>query len=180
MQELLDVMPEQLKYVRHARILVTDGEASSCRSRPMKRPSGSFDGRSRAAPQWFADLVGPTVGTREVRVVLGSNMIGTIVIVGEPRDELGEVWEEVSRRAVIWLGITAMMLALLYVVLGRLLNPLIGLAGGMHELEDGHYGTRIAGAARARARRRSPDASTCWRKRWRRPAPKTAASIAIS
>jgi two-component system sensor histidine kinase UhpB len=35
------------------------------------------------------------------------------------------------------------MLALLYVVLGRLLNPLIGLAGGMHELEDGHYGTRL-------------------------------------
>jgi two-component system, NarL family, sensor histidine kinase UhpB len=36
-----------------------------------------------------------------------------------------------------------MMLALLYVVLGRLLNPLISLAGGMHELEDGHYGTRL-------------------------------------
>jgi two-component system, NarL family, sensor histidine kinase UhpB len=69
--------------------------------------------------------------------------MGTIVIVGEPRDELGEVWEEVSRRAVIWLGISAMMLALLYVVLGRLLNPLISLAGGMHELEDGHYGTRL-------------------------------------
>ena len=49
-----------------------------------------------------------------------------------------------SRRAVIWLGITAMMLALLYVVLGRLLNPLISLAGGMQELEDGHFGTRLA------------------------------------
>ena len=71
-------------------------------------------------------------------------MRGTIVIVGEPGDELAEVWDEVSRRAVIWLGITAIMLALLYVVLGRLLNPLVNLAGGMHELEDGHYGTRIA------------------------------------
>jgi hypothetical protein len=45
-------------------------------------------------------------------------MLGTIVIDSEPGDELGEVWDEVSRRAVIWLGITAMMLALLYVVLG--------------------------------------------------------------
>jgi two-component system sensor histidine kinase UhpB len=76
--------------------------------------------------------------------MLGQQRIGSIVIVGEPRDELGEVWEEVSRRAVIWLGITAMMLALLYVVLGRLLNPLVGLAGGMQELEDGHFGTRLA------------------------------------
>jgi two-component system sensor histidine kinase UhpB len=96
------------------------------------------------APQWFADLVGPKVGAREVRVVLGENHMGSVVIVGEPRDELGEIWEEVSRRAVIWLAITAMMLALLYVVLGRLLNPLSGLARGMQELEDGHYGTRVS------------------------------------
>ena len=65
------------------------------------------------------------------------------MIVSEPGDELGEVWEEVSRRAVIWFGITGMMLVFLYLVLGRLLNPLVGLARGMHELEDGHYGTRV-------------------------------------
>ena len=51
-------------------------------------------------------------------MVLREDTMGAIVIVGEPRDELGEVWEEVSRRAVISLGISAMMLALLYVVLG--------------------------------------------------------------
>ena len=143
MTELLDVMPEQLKYVRHARILVTDGHGELVQVAPDRSADRSFVVHPERAPQWFADLVGPTVGTREVRVVLRENTMGTIVIVGEPRDELGEVWEEVSRRAVIWLGISAVMLALLYVVLGRLLNPLISLAGGMHELEDGHYGTRL-------------------------------------
>jgi two-component system sensor histidine kinase UhpB len=142
--ELLDVMPEQLKYVRHARILVSDRQGDLVQIAPDETAERSFVVHPERAPQWFADLVGPSVGTREVRVMLRGNRVGTIVIVGEPRDELGEIWEEVSRRAVIWLGITAMMLALLYVVLGRLLNPLIGLAGGMHELEDGHYGTRLS------------------------------------
>lgn len=142
--ELLEVLPEQLKYVRHARILVSNKMGDLVQVAPEEEAGRKILFHPERAPQWFADLVGPKVGTREVRVVLGENRMGSVVIVGEPRDELGEVWEEVSRRAIIWLGITAMMLALLYVVLGRLLNPLSGLARGMQELEDGHYGTRLA------------------------------------
>jgi two-component system sensor histidine kinase UhpB len=144
MTGLSKAMPEQLKYVRHARILVSDTHGDLVQVAPDESAERKIFVHSERAPQWFANLVGPRVGTREVRVMLGQQRIGSIVIVGEPRDELGEVWEEVSRRAVIWLGITAMMLALLYVVLGRLLNPLVGLAGGMQELEDGHFGTRLA------------------------------------
>jgi len=142
--ELLEVLPEQLKYIRHVRILATDKNSELVQVAPGKPDKHEAFMHPERAPQWFANLVGPSVGAREVRVVLGENRLGSVVIVGEPRDELGEIWEEVSRRAVIWLGITAMMLALLYVVLGRLLNPLVELAGGMQELEDGHYGTRLA------------------------------------
>lgn len=142
--DLRKTMPEQLKYVRHARILATDNQGNLVQIAPDERAERSLFVHPERAPRWFADLVGPNVGTREMRVMLGPNRMGTILIVGEPRDELGEVWEEVSRRAVIWLGITAMMLVLLYVVLGRLLNPLVGLASGMQELEDGNYGTRLA------------------------------------
>jgi two-component system sensor histidine kinase UhpB len=143
MDDLLEALPVQLRYVRHARILATDANGELVQVTPEEGHEGRTLGGRQMAPRWFTDLVGPSVSTREVRVVLGSNTLGTIVIVGEPGDELAEVWEEVSRRAVIWLAITAVMLALLYIVLGRLLNPLIGLAGGMHELEDGHYGTRL-------------------------------------
>jgi two-component system, NarL family, sensor histidine kinase UhpB len=141
MERILRDLPAQLRYVRHARILVADAHGELIQVAPS--PDGELAGGREQAPGWFTRLVGPSVGTREVRVVLGSKVLGTIVIVGEPADELAEVWEEVSRRAVIWLAITVLMLVLLYLVLGRLLNPLIGLAGGMHELEDGHYGTRI-------------------------------------
>jgi two-component system sensor histidine kinase UhpB len=140
---LLELVPEQLKYVRHARVLVTDNYGDLVQVAPSEQAPGANLQHARA-PQWFADLVGPTVGTRQIRVMLDKNRMGAIVIAGEPRDELGEVWEEVSRRAMIWLAITALMLVLLYVILGRLLNPLVELAGGMHELEDGHYGARVA------------------------------------
>lgn len=140
---LLDLLPEQLPYIRHARVVVADGHGEATQVVPDQRIAEAMS-HSEAAPQWFADLVGPNVGTRQIRVMLGQNRMGSVIIVGEPRDELGEVWEEVSRRAVIWLGITAVMLALLYFVLGRLLNPLVELSAGMHKLEDGHYGARVA------------------------------------
>lgn len=143
-KDLLDTLPAQLKYVRHARILATNAQGELVQIAPEDKPDGGAGPARERAPDWFTDLVGPSVGTREVRIVRGTSTLGTVLIVGEPGHELAEVWEEVSRRAVIWIAITIVMLALLYVVLGRLLHPLIGLAGGMHELEDGHYGTRLS------------------------------------
>jgi len=142
-RDLQQLVPEQLKYSRHVRILATDSEGNLKQIAPDTNAESRIEHAERA-PQWFANLVGPKVGSREMRVMLGTNRVGSIVITGEPLDELGEVWDEVTRRAVIWLGITALMLALLYVVLGRLLNPLVGLASGMQKLEDGNFSTRIA------------------------------------
>jgi two-component system, NarL family, sensor histidine kinase UhpB len=143
MDDLLFVLPSQLQYVRHARILATNANGELKRIAPP--PSGSAEREGHGeAPAWFTRLVAPEVGAREVRVVVGNRALGTIFIMGEPAHELAEVWEEVSRRAVIWLAITAVMLVLLYLVLGRLLDPLKNLTGGMHELEDGRYSTRLA------------------------------------
>jgi two-component system sensor histidine kinase UhpB len=141
-KSLMELIPEQLTSVRHARILISSDGGDLVQVAPDTRTNDLVH-HPESAPQWFADLVGPSVGTRQIRVMLGNDRMGSVLIVGEPRDELGEVWEEVSRRAVIWLAITALMLAFLYFVLGRLLNPLVELSAGMHQLEDGHYGARV-------------------------------------
>jgi two-component system sensor histidine kinase UhpB len=143
MDGLMNAVPMHLKYMRHARVFVTSREGDLKQIAPAEAESGGLGARERA-PRWFTELVAPSVSPLEVRVIGASGMLGSLLIVPEPGDELAEVWEEVTRRAVIWLGITAILLALLYVVLGRLLNPLVNLAGGMHELQDGHYGTRMA------------------------------------
>jgi two-component system sensor histidine kinase UhpB len=143
LNELLDDTPAQLKYVRHARIIATNSKGELEQIAPDENAKEALKGRREQIPSWFRRLAAPPVTTREVRVLSGSDALGSVQIVSQPDDELGEVWEEVSRRAVLWLGITLVMLALLYVVLGRLLNPLVGLASGMHELEDGRYSTRL-------------------------------------
>jgi signal transduction histidine kinase len=66
-----------------------------------------------------------------------------VIIVGEPADEIAEAWYDFSSLAVVWLVLNAFILAILYVVLGRVLDPLAHLSKGMLNLEDGHYATRI-------------------------------------
>ena len=66
-----------------------------------------------------------------------------MVIVGEPADEIGEAWHDFSSLALVWLALNAVILAVLYVVLGRMLDPLASLSKGMLHLEEGHYATRL-------------------------------------
>jgi two-component system sensor histidine kinase UhpB len=93
------------------------------------------------APAWYAALVRPEVADRKLRVVTGDAQ--PVVILGEPGDEIAEAWQDFSSLAVVWLGINALVLIVLYVVLGRVLDPLASLSKGMLQLEDGHYATRL-------------------------------------
>ena len=67
-----------------------------------------------------------------------------VIIVGEPADEIAEAWNDFSSLALVWLVLNALILGMLYVVLGRVLDPLAHLSKGMLSLEDGHYATRLA------------------------------------
>ena len=93
-------------------------------------------------PGWFAALVRPQLPGRAVKVVT-AEQANPIVIVGEPSDEIAEAWQDFSALAIVWLSLNALILAVLYVVLGRVLDPLAHLSKGMLNLEDGHYGTRL-------------------------------------
>jgi two-component system sensor histidine kinase UhpB len=69
--------------------------------------------------------------------------LGTVVIAGQPADEIAEVWQDVSSLALVWLLLDVLVLAVLYLVLGRMLDPLHGLARGLLRLEDGDYNSRF-------------------------------------
>ncbi len=130
-------LPLQLENLRHVRIMIMDetGQLAAI------SPSQSGNSAEPYAPAWFTALVRPSVADREVRVVEGHG--NPIVILGEPADEIAEDWQDFSSLAVVWLGLNALVLAILYVVLGRVLNPLASLSSGMLKLEDGHYATRL-------------------------------------
>jgi two-component system sensor histidine kinase UhpB len=143
-QERLDMLskrlPQELRNLRHVRILLMDGGKLT-----MLQPESKFangDPLSRWAPKWFAALVGPKLSGRSVRVVSASR-VDPIIIIGEPADEIAEAWRDFSSLAIIWISLNALVVGILYVVLGRVLDPLANLARGMQSLKGGRYAIRI-------------------------------------
>jgi two-component system sensor histidine kinase UhpB len=139
LNQLDQELPFQLKHLRHVRIMFMESSGQLTVVSPQRNNSGAG---KNYVPSWFAALVRPQLVGRAVRVVALEH-VNPVVIVGEPADEIAEAWHDFSSLAVVWLALNALILAILYVVLGRLLDPLAHLSQGMLRLEDGHYATRL-------------------------------------
>ena len=137
LDQLNQELPLQLKHLRHVRIMFMDDSGQL----NIVSPHAAGSSAEPYAPAWFAALVRPEIADRKVRVVAGK--ANPIVVLGEPADEIAEAWQDFASLAVVWLGINALVLIILYVVLGRVLDPLANLSKGMLLLEDGHYTTRL-------------------------------------
>lgn len=138
LEQLDQELPLQLKHLRHVRIMFLNesGQLSIVSPRVAGGPDVEPD-----APAWYSALVRPEITERKVRVASGNG--APIIIVGEPADEIAEAWQDFSSLAIVWLGINALVLLILYIVLGRVLDPLASLSKGMLRLEDGEYATRL-------------------------------------
>jgi two-component system sensor histidine kinase UhpB len=136
----LKTLPGQLRFVRHVRIGVRDTDGL-----PVSDRTGAAGEDDRApAPAWFARLIGPPIERHDVPVVVAGQMIGTVEIVSEPRDEIAEVWENSIALATIAAITVGMITGILYLVLGRVLDPLTALGGALRGLERRDYKVRLA------------------------------------
>ena len=136
LDQLATELPSRIRDVRHVRIMLLDHKGQlAVISPPAEEPEES------APPAWFAYLVGAP-SERAVRVV-ASNSTTPIVVVGEPADEIAEAWQEFYSLAIIWFILEGLILAILYLVVGRILEPLSKLGRAIMELEVGQYATRL-------------------------------------
>lgn len=140
--QLNEELPLQLKHLRHVRIMFMDEIGQLTFVSPWSA-QGEGAGIEPYVPAWFARLVRPQLVGRAVRVVTVEGA-SPVVIVGLPADEIAEAWQGFSSLAVVLLSLNAIVLAVLYAVLGRVLDPLASLSKGMLNLEDGHYATRLS------------------------------------
>jgi two-component system, NarL family, sensor histidine kinase UhpB len=147
-------LSSQLRRVRHVRIEVKDSAGRLLEVRPAavvqaggganaETPAWPLSLFSAPAPAWFAALIEPPIERRVVPVVVQGVRIGTVDVVSEPKDEIGEKWETVSVLGSVGLGVTLLVIGILYVSVGRVLEPLNGLAGGLAELEHRRYQVRL-------------------------------------
>jgi two-component system sensor histidine kinase UhpB len=95
------------------------------------------------APKWFTALIAPEVESRHVPVVVKGQRIGSVEIVAEPSDEIAEVWTNSAALGAVALLVNVAVIAMLYFLFGRVLDPLAGVAHGLGDLEQRNYGVRL-------------------------------------
>jgi two-component system, NarL family, sensor histidine kinase UhpB len=146
--EFLAALPGQLRAMRHVRIAVKDATGAPIGMTP---PAGRMasDGAHRtqehaSAPAWFAALVAAPIETRRVPVVVDGRSVGEVEIIGEPADEIAEFWQNTVALGAVAVLVNIAMIGILYVLFGRVLDPLTVLARGLSDLERQSYDVRLA------------------------------------
>jgi two-component system sensor histidine kinase UhpB len=140
-ERFLATLPLQLRVPRHVRISVTDAAGRPVTARVGHGLEKGED--TSAPPRWFAALIGSSIETRDIPILLRDQRIGTVSIVSEPSDEIEEVWENTVALAAVALPLDVTMIGLLYILFGRVLDPLTGLGRGLSELEQRNYRVRL-------------------------------------
>src|SRR5262245_15203893 len=140
-EKFLTDLTSQLRLVRHVRIGVKDAAGERL---PLRPPVGGADAlRDDRAPAWFAALIAPRVASRDIPVVVNGHRIGSVEIVAEPRDEIAEVWTNTVALGAVALAVNVAVIAMLYFLFGRVLDPLTGVARGLADLEHRNYKVRL-------------------------------------
>jgi two-component system, NarL family, sensor histidine kinase UhpB len=143
-ERFLADLPAQLRFVRHLRINMRDASGAAVATRPSPDVALRPGEERSPAPAWFAALIAPPVSAREVPVMVKGQYVGSVMLTGEAGDEIAEVWENTVDLAIVSLLVGLTAIAALYVVIGRVLDPLVSLAGGLDDLERRNYQVRLA------------------------------------
>jgi two-component system sensor histidine kinase UhpB len=138
-EKFLADLSSPLRLVRHVRIVVKDAAGM-----PVRAPAGEAEATQDArAPAWFAALIAPPIASRDLPVIVNGQRIGTVEIVAEPRDEIAEAWGNTVALGTVALLVNVAVVAMLYVLFGRVLDPLTGVARGLADLEGRNYRVRL-------------------------------------
>jgi len=141
---VLSNLPLQLRFLRHVRISVhdLDGNVITQRSLSEGAEGARTDDRG-AAPAWFAALMATPAERHQFPVDVKGRRIGTVVVTGEPTDEIAEAWDHTAALGAIAIVLNAAGIALLYLLFGRVLEPIARLSDGLADLERRNYEVRL-------------------------------------
>ncbi len=137
---LLDTLALRLRSLRHVRVEVVEPTGET---HHISTSSDTDQLAGARVPAWFIALIHPESIHREVAIMAGTRRAATVRIHGEPADEIAEVWNDFKTMALLWLGGNLLMLGALYVVLGRILDPLAALGEAIQGLEHGDFAVRM-------------------------------------
>lgn len=136
-QRDLDDLVASFKGNRHLRVFVTGDAEAAALPVSDRTPFGKV-------PPWFVRLIDVASETSRVPIVIDGRPFGTIVLGTDPNNEILEVWNQVSESLVVLALFCGMTMALIYLFIGRALQPLARLAVALEQVGQGDYRTRIS------------------------------------
>jgi two-component system sensor histidine kinase UhpB len=137
--QILKTLPQQLRFTRHVRVRVKDAMGIPIADR---REGAQID-EKEPAPAWFAALIAPPEERHELPVIIQHRKIGSVDVVGEPQDEIAEVWGHTFTLAGLAFVVNAVAAGVLYFMFGRILGPLTQVCSGLSNLEKRRYKMRL-------------------------------------
>lgn len=96
--------------------------------------------QGRWAPRWFTTVVNP--GLNEFRLNLPG---GIVVITPDPSRSILDAWDDLKNFFWLVLGFFVLVNVLVSWILGRSLRPISTILGGLSQMEQGRFDTRLPG-----------------------------------
>lgn len=94
--------------------------------------------RGRFAPQWFTDLVKPRLNDFRLNLLNGS-----VVITPDPSRAVLDAWDDLKQFFWLMLGFFVLVNVVVFWLLGRSLQPVGKILGGLSLMEKGRFETRL-------------------------------------
>lgn len=133
-----DMLEEQLGHIRHVRILVRSvAELIGSDAMPADRQSGGD------VPGWFVELLRPEPRISRHAITVDGALYGYTFMISNPRDEIGEIWDDLVFLGLLLSGLTLLIILILILVTRRALQPLQLLGTGFDALEQGRFDARL-------------------------------------
>ncbi len=145
-QEIAHDDDPRLQLVRLVRVF--DGnrhvKATFIEPEPIGARISSFVAPAEELPEWFYALMARQ--TEVIRIPLPSelNSFGTFELESEQRGEVGEVWDDFLLKLAMLTVFCALVSTLVYITVGRALEPLPNLSKAFEQLGGGDYSVRVA------------------------------------
>ena len=128
------------RLMRHVRLSVRNAAHLPVTIGPQREGS---DAARSPAPAWFEALIAPPIERRELPIINGGQTVGSVLITGVADDEIAEAWENFVALTLVGAGLNIAVIMLLYVLFGRVLEPLTSLETGLRDLDYRNYGVYL-------------------------------------
>jgi two-component system sensor histidine kinase UhpB len=133
----LEQLAASLDKLRHVRVTFQPEGAA-----PVAPPEMRTE-----APAWFVGLVRPHATEESIDATVGGRRVGTILVEGDPADEIDELWDSLATLALDGGASAVVGFAVVYFVVNAALRPLDRLNAGLAALSRRDYTTRLGEGA---------------------------------